>query len=410
MFFGGVNRCEVIWVKTPSLPPLVFPASDRYFKEPKDLSVNFLSDFSISDHVLRISESFRMSRPQDPPRGFFPFGNPFRMLSPKGSDLSPWLLSLLNTFESVLSERLKKLMPKNKDDILTISWMKLAMESLRETHSDIKIIITDLQLPVSDWEDKWIDVYLDISVKLLDLCNTFSSELTRLNQGNLFLQCAKHSLESLCAEKYVRARSSLDSWRQHVFAKNPRIENCRAVLHCLLESLNMPKVKNSAKGKVLMQALYGVKVHTVYICSVFVTGFSGSTEDLLALSVSDKPLWAKAFSDLQTAVNADIGNIVSSGGSTVLKELDAIDGNVKKLYPMIQEGMSPIEVEPFEESVLELGKNAEGFSQGLDWLTEEVDEFFNIILSGRDALLSNLRSTDSGSNSAVGRNLEQAVS
>ncbi|XP_010544755.1 PREDICTED: protein BPS1, chloroplastic [Tarenaya hassleriana] len=345
-----------------------------------------------------------MSRPQDPPRGFFPFGNPFRMLSPKGSDLSPWLLSVLNDFELVLAERLKKLIPKNKDDILTISWMKLAMESLCETHSDIKILITDLHLPVSDWEDKWIDVYLDISVKLLDLCNAFSSELTRLNQAHLLLQCAKHNLESSCSEKYIRARSSLDSWRQHVFLKNPRIGNCCAILHSLVESLNLPKVKNSPKGKVLMQAFYGVKVQTVYICSVFVTAFSGSTEDLLALSVSGKPLWAKAVSDLQIVVNAEIRNIVSSGGATVLKELEAIDGSVKKLYPIIQDGMNPIEVEPFTDYVLEMGKKAEEFSQGLDQLTEEVDEFFKIVLSGRDTLLCNLRSTDSASNSAVGRN------
>ncbi|KAG5040273.1 hypothetical protein JHK85_012749 [Glycine max] len=36
-------------------------------------------------------------------------------------------------------------------------------------------------LPVSDWEDKWIDVYFDISSKLLDICNAFSYELSRLN-------------------------------------------------------------------------------------------------------------------------------------------------------------------------------------------------------------------------------------
>ncbi|KAG4915123.1 hypothetical protein JHK87_052680 [Glycine soja] len=38
------------------------------------------------------------------------------------------------------------------------------------------------ELPGSDWEDKLIDVYFNISSKLLDICNAFSSELSHLNQ------------------------------------------------------------------------------------------------------------------------------------------------------------------------------------------------------------------------------------
>ncbi|KAL0739864.1 hypothetical protein Bca4012_081377 [Brassica carinata] len=346
--------------------------------------------------------SSKMSRAQDPPRGFFPFGNPFRMLSPKGSALSPWLLSLLNGFELLLAERLKKLMPKTKEDILTLSWMKLAMESLCETHNNINTLITDLQLPVSDWEEKWVDVYLDISVKLLDLCNAFSSELTRLNQGDLYLKCVLHSLQSGSGEKYLQARSSLDSWRQHVNANNARVENCRAVLDSLVKSLSLPKVKNSPKGKVLMRAFYGVKVQTVYICSVFTAAWSDSTNDLFDLPVSDKPLWGKAFTDVQSVVNAEIRDMLSSGRSTILKELETVDASVEKLYPMIQDGVDPVEDETFKEYVMELGTQAEKLSQGLDQLLEEVDSFFKMTLSGRDVLLCNLRSSDSISSNAVG--------
>ncbi|CAN6845194.1 unnamed protein product [Brassica oleracea] len=344
-----------------------------------------------------------MSRAQDPPRGFFPFGNPFRMLSPKGSDLSPWLLSLLNNFELLLAERLKKLMPKSKSDILTLSWMKLAMESLCETHTNINTLITDLQLPVSDWKEKWVDVYLDVSVKLLDLCNAFSSELTRLNQGDLYLKCVLHNLQSGCGEKkYLQARSSLDSWRQHVNANNARIENCRAVLDSLVKSLSLPKVKNSDKGKVLMRAFYGVKVQTVYICSVFTAAWSDSTNDLFDLPVSEKPLWAKVFADVQSVVNGEIREMLSSGRSTILKELESVDASVEKLYPMVQDGVGTVEAESFKECVMELGVQAEKLSQGLDQLLEEVDSFFKMTLSGRDVLLCNLRSSDSFSGNAIG--------
>ena len=40
-----------------------------------------------------------------------------------------------------------------------------------------------------------------------------------------------------------------------------------------------------------------------------------------------KVLWAQAFTGLQTSINSEI---------TVLKELEAVDTSVKKLYPMIQ--------------------------------------------------------------------------
>lgn len=346
-----------------------------------------------------------MSRPQDPHRPFFPFGNPFRMILPKGSYLSPRLLALLNAFEQTLAERLRKLNPTDKDEVLTLSWMKLAMELLCETHNAIKTLITDLELPVSDWDEKWIDVYLDNSVKLLDVCIAFSSEISRLNQGHLLLQCVLHNLNSASPTQFIRSKSSLDGWRHNISSKNPRLENCCSILESLAASLNLPKVKNSAKGKVLMRAMYGVKVQTVFVCSVFSAAFSGSANKLIELRVPDMLLWAEAFRDLERNVNGEVKNLFSSGRVTVMKELEAVDGSVKKLYPMIQNGVGedPIEAEAFKNLTLELGGRAEKFSQGLDFLAKEVDSFFQIVLTGRDALLCNLRESNSVFDPMVGQ-------
>ncbi|KAJ9171423.1 hypothetical protein P3X46_014794 [Hevea brasiliensis] len=346
-----------------------------------------------------------MSRPQEPHRPFFSFGNPFRMISPKGSQLSPRLLSLLNAFEETLAERLRKLNPKDKNDILSLTWMNYAMDSLCETHTDIKTLITDLELPVTHWDEKWIDVYFDISVKLPDICIAFSSELSRLNQGHLLLQCVLHNLESNTSKKFVQVRSSLDSWRKHISSKNLRVENCRSILDNLVESLNLPKVKNSAKGKVLMQAMYGVKVLTVFVCSVFAAAFSGSSKNLLDLDVPNTILWAQAYCNLQTNVNVKIRETFSGGKFTVLKELDAVDSIVKKLYPMIQDGLKPVEVEALQNSVSDLRTGAERLSQGLDFLAKEVDVFFKIVLSGRDALLCNLRASGAVTDPMLGTNV-----
>ncbi|CAL5192718.1 unnamed protein product [Lathyrus oleraceus] len=306
-----------------------------------------------------------MSLPQDPPRSFFPFGNPFRMISPKGTKLSPQLLAVLRAFEGTLEERLKQLIPKSKDEVVSLSWMTSAMQALCESHNDIKTLMTDLELPVTDWDEKWIDVYLDISVKLLDICNTFSSELSRLNQGQLLLQCTLHHLGSSSSDQLFRACSSLDGWRQHMSSKNPRIEKCGSILDNLVESSDMPKVKKSAKG---------------------------STKNLIDMDVADDYSWAPAFKGLQNLVNGEIRVKFSSGRFTVLNELEAVDLSVRELHPIIQGVVHTIETESQSKTVEKLGRATDNFSEGLDLLAKEVDGFFQVVLSGRDALLSNLRS------------------
>ncbi|KAK8284553.1 hypothetical protein V6Z11_D08G162300 [Gossypium hirsutum] len=310
-----------------------------------------------------------MSRPQEPHRPFFHFGNPL----PKGSQLSPSLLSLLNAFEVTLSKRLQKLVPKDKDDILSLSWMKLATESLRFT---------------------WLDVYLDISVKLLDISVAFTSEITRLNQSHLLLQCVLHKLESHSPERFMQDCSSLDSWRQHIGTKNPRLETCHPILHNLVESLNLPKVTNSAKGKLLVRAI------------VFAAALSGSAPNLLDLSVISTLPWASVFFDVQTTVNSEVRNMFSCGKVTGLIELDAVDACVKTLYPLLQDGFGSNEGW-FPNSVSDLRRTAEELSQALDNLSKAVDGYFKIVSTGGYALLCNLRTSVGVPNSMLGRKVEE---
>ncbi|KAK4769097.1 hypothetical protein SAY86_027247 [Trapa natans] len=349
-----------------------------------------------------------MSKPQEPHRPFFPFGNPFRMISPKGSNLSPSLLALVNSFEEALSARLRKL--ETVGDVLSLTWMQCAMESLCETHEEIKKLIVALELPVSDWDEKWIDVYLDISIKLLDISNTFSSELSRMNQGHLLIQCSLHNLESNSQQQLARACSFLNNWRHQRRSKNPRLEKCCSFLDGLMETLNLPKVKNSAKGKVLMRALYGVKVQTLFICSIFVALFSGSSKRLFELDVAGTYLWAEDFNHLRGVVNGIIRNQQSSQHDSLVKELLGVDTAVEKLYPMMQDGSMTGKEDPLQISITQLRAEAEKLSSGLDLLMKEVDSFFHAVLTGRDALLSNLRATCTATESAEGKRIRQPVS
>ncbi|CAL9245521.1 unnamed protein product, partial [Arabidopsis halleri] len=168
------------------------------------------------------------------PQCFFRPKKYFRMLFPNSSNLSS---PLLNNFESSLTERLKKLIPQNKDEILTLPWMILAMELLYDTHNDINILITDLKLhDMTDPEHgSWCEVYMKINVKFLDLCNAFSSLLLSMNHGILCLKLLRHKLEMKSEDQCTEICSTLDSWRENITAE---ISKCRKVLGRYVKSLN----------------------------------------------------------------------------------------------------------------------------------------------------------------------------
>lgn len=343
-----------------------------------------------------------MSRPHHAQRTSLLFGNPFRMILPKGSYLSPKLLALLTSFEQALAESLRKLKPVNISDILSLSWITCAMTSLSNAHADIKTLTTALQFPVSDWDEKWMDMYLDDSVKLLDICNAFTSELSRLDQTQILLKYASHILSSSSAspssEDLKRVHSSLHDWMEQTRSKSQKLENCYSILQELNNSLHLVKVKNSAKGKVLMRALYGVKVASIFVCSVFTAALLGSSKSLMDLHVTGELLWAEAFNDLQTGVNGEIRAHFSLGKAWGLKEIVAVDAHVKKLHDISIEESSTdpknAKVGTLEKSTLDLTHSAECFAEELDLVSKQLEKFFHLVLTGRNALLCGLTSSD----------------
>ncbi|KAL0695636.1 hypothetical protein Bca4012_062816 [Brassica carinata] len=285
---------------------------------------------------------------------------------------------------------IRELIPKNDGNaILTVSWMKEAMASLCKTHRSIRTLVSGLELPVSDLEDYFIYIYSGISLKLLELCNSFTSELDRLNHGNLLLKFALSKLEtSSCPEEISLLH--LESWRQHMASK--KIQNCGAILSSLVESLkhhhhSLPKKKLSGKGRVLLRALYGVNVKTLYITSVFAAVFSGSSSNLFYLTIPkemEEVQWAQAFMELQSMVNLEIKTAFLSDRFTVIKDLEAVESGVKKLHIAVQEGSDTnVFVEVLKKSVMEL-------SERFDLVSKETGSLLKTVISARDALVERL--------------------
>ncbi|MCI28639.1 protein BPS1 chloroplastic-like [Trifolium medium] len=125
---------------------------------------------------------------------------------------------------------------------------------------------------------------------------------------------------------------------------------------------------------------------------------------MIDMDVADVYSWAPTFKGLQNLVNEETRVRFSSGRITILNELEAVDSSVRELYPFVQGVVETIETESHAKTVEKLGRATENFSQGLDLLVKEVDGFFQVVLSGRDALLSNLRSAVTVNGDILGSN------
>jgi len=280
----------------------------------------------------------KMSRAHDGHKSFFPVGNPFRMIFPRGAHLSPKLTELLASYEDGLASSLRKLKPEATSEVLTLSWMKLAVDCLSELHTNIATLITELELPLSDWDQKWVDIYLNSSVKLLDICIALSSELSRLDQGQLLVRYLLNVLDSgsdmPSQEQLKKAAVSLKEWIERASERSPRLDSCLAALHELSGNLCLMKVKHSAKGKVLMRALYGIEAVTVLICSVLVAVLSGSFKPLVEFDVPEKFGWSTAFIDLRKAISGELSTQLSRGSVPAVKELEDVEVCARQLHAL----------------------------------------------------------------------------
>jgi Protein BYPASS1-related len=354
-----------------------------------------------------------MSRAHESHRAVLPiFGNPFRAIRHrKPSHLSPKLASLQDSFEKTIALILQKLKPKDASEISTLAWMKQAVDSLAEVHSEIANLITEAEFPVSDWEEKWMDIYLDNSVKLLDICLALSAELARLDQGQLLLRYAVHVVDSLekdsmSVEKLERAHKSVQDWVEKLGSKSPKLDRCSSILNALAGSLFTGKVRDSAKGRVVLGALYGVKVITILIGGALISVLLGSSAPLVELQVSDNFSWYDAFIDLKNMIYKNVHLSGLEGKASAVQELKDVEGSVRNLSLLMRHKEGCMEVgshgvengtrkeedsRRFRECISDVKESAERLRVGLDLLSKQVEDFFQVVLAGRNDLLCNLR-------------------
>eukprot|EP00249_Psilotum_nudum_P003448 c1684_g1_i1 orf=107-481(+) len=85
---------------------------------------------------------------------------------------------ILNAFETELSAQLEQLKSTDEAGYLSLPWLCQAMAVVLSTHSDVEAFVPDLQHALDEGNHKWLDEYLDDSVKLIDICIVLRDTIT----------------------------------------------------------------------------------------------------------------------------------------------------------------------------------------------------------------------------------------
>jgi len=135
-------------------------------------------------------------------------------------------------------------------------------------------------------------------------------------------------------EQLKKAEVSLKEWIERASERSLWLDSCLAALQELSGNLCLMKVKHSAKGKVLMRALYGIEAVTVLICSVLVAVLSGRFKPLVEFDVPEKFGWSTAFIDLHKAISGELSSQLSGGSVTAVKELEDVEVCARQLHTL----------------------------------------------------------------------------
>ncbi len=333
----------------------------------------------------------------------------------RSSSLSMKRHPALQEFENRLSEKLEALKVAGEElGFLSMDWFLQSMTVVLATHSNVEALIPDL--PVSELrDDKWVDECLDDSAKLLDVCNVLKEGISDVEHYQTLVQGAllnlDHNNESNFSEaKFHRARNSLQDCKEAIKKKDTeyrqgqpksKLENCSSMLRTMGEKLVNPKGVNAAKGNGFLNAIYGAKVTTIFLCGLLVIALACKPKrPLVSLSVTSQYLWSSSLLSLQHRVKEETDRRKNGGSIALLCELDNVDSSVRKLHELLN-GNSTLTTEKkscpssfqsveMQELVEDLRKNSRHLGSALGPLEQSVNELFRILIHTRLALLDTL--------------------
>lgn len=327
----------------------------------------------------------------------FPSFSPFRTAGKRSPPIDFDLIS--RSFDESILRRLKPLaIPTSSPPSITLSWLSRAVEFLSSTHGEAQALISKITSGSSN--DGSESVYLDYSVKLLDICNAISSDLEKLRNRRMLmsfvirlLQVSAES-EILAPEKLKKASDSIIEWKINTRDVHKRrgFENRDPEvlirdLAAAIAKIAPPRGKVTSVGKAVLRTIYAVGLVTIFVVGVAVSALNGLPE-IVSARVPAEFLWADSVNVLQSM-------IFGGKRKVVLRELDDVTTRANVVRDLIVAVDSGENIEakklPLSNAVKELETSTRVFSEGVDRLSDGVNYMFRDVMSTRNAVLQNFR-------------------
>lgn len=321
----------------------------------------------------------------------FSLFSPFRVAKKHSVPNNLDLIS--RSFDDALLCRLKTLTPPS----ISLSWLSKAVDFLALAQSEARVLISNLKVAALDDSLAW---YLDDSVKLLDLCNSVSADIERFRQRRLLLTFVLHLLGdgNQSPEKLRRASKALSDFERCASDLGKR-SNADVLVRDMATGLrNVPRGKASRVGKLVRRTVHAVGLVTVFVAGVVVATIHGSPE-MVRVGVPAEFSWAESLNELESEMSAELkrrfGGEKDKKQKGLLEELEDVGTRVREVCEVIDD-VAGVAVEEEEKKRLNdvvkaLERATGSFSDGLERLSNGVNEMFNGVLCNRNHMLEKVR-------------------
>ncbi|KAH7306777.1 hypothetical protein KP509_22G029600 [Ceratopteris richardii] len=311
--------------------------------------------------------------------------------------------NLISAFERDLASRLEQLRSADETEYLSIEWLCQAMEMVLSTHSFAELTASDFDQVVSNGHGKWIDSFMDNSVKLLDTCVVLKAALAEIKSYIGHLNVALRALEKdpigeievkRCMNALKQCSNALnrkDVAVHHLAQRRSKAESCSSMLRKMAERLN---AEDSSKGDFFM-AIYAAQVVTIFVCSLLSNVLTLSSRwSLLTISRSGHSSWFSSFNTLQKKVKELIEKKKSNDRNALLMELDMAEIAVRNSHNVLPKIMHANASSDKRTQILKVKKSAKvlqavfvDLQQGIPTLESHLENIHGNLLRTRMAFL-----------------------
>ncbi|KAH7306778.1 hypothetical protein KP509_22G029700 [Ceratopteris richardii] len=308
---------------------------------------------------------------------------------------------LISAFERDLASRLEQLRSADETEYLSIEWLCQAMEMVLSTHSFAELTASDFDQVVSN--GKWIDSFMDNSVKLLDTCVVLKTALAEIKSYIGHLNVALRALEKdpigeiqvkRCMNALKHCTDALnrkDVAVHHLAQRRSKLESCSSMFRRMAERLN---AEDSSKGDFFM-AIYAAQVVTIFVCSLLSNALSlRSRWSLSTISTSGHSSWFSSFNTLQKKVKELIEKKKSKDRNALLMELDMAEIAVRNFQNLLPKIMHANASSDKRTQILKVKKSAKvlqavfvDLQQGILTLESHLENIHSNLLRSRMAFL-----------------------